>query len=106
MKDLFNNMPAMMASLATCMDEMEGGGRNKRKVSFRGDPPARRTQAPAPKMASQPHATPAATTSLPPPPPQPHGSQERLAHASSVSQLPSLPVANYVRLEVPYQNVA
>ena len=93
MKDLFNNMTAMMASLSTRMDEMEGGGRKKRMVAFCGDPLARLTLAPAHAMASQTDATPAAATSLPLPLPPPHSSQKRLAPASSVTQLalPLLP---------------
>ena len=61
-KDMFNNMTAMMPSLSTHMDEMEGGGRKKRKVAFHGDPPARQMLAQAPEMASQPDSAPAAMT--------------------------------------------
>ena len=105
-KDMFTNMTAMMASLSTHMGEMEGRGRKKGKVVFHVNPPAWRTLAPAPEMASQPDAAPATMTSLPPPRPQPHSSQERLAPSSSRNQLPSLPVVHHEGLQVPYQDVA
>ena len=35
MKEMFRNLTAMVSSLSTHMDKMEGGGRKKRKVRFR-----------------------------------------------------------------------
>ena len=36
MRDIVQNLTAMIASLNTRMDEMDGAGRKKRKVIFRG----------------------------------------------------------------------
>ena len=39
MKNMFQSLTAMMALLNTRMDQMDGGGRKKRKVAFRGSTP-------------------------------------------------------------------
>ena len=96
MKMMFSNLTAMMSSLSTCMDQVEGGGRKKRKVAFH-------SRAPTPETASPPDAAAAPTMHLPPSPPQPHGSQDGLALPPSVPQQPPLPGADHMHPEAPFQ---
>ena len=94
MKEMFSNLTTMMSSLSTSMDQMDGGGRKKRKVAFH-------RLAPTPETSSLPDVAHASTTHLPPSRPQ-----NRLAPTPSVPQQPFLPGADHVSPEAPFQEGA
>ena len=86
-KSLLSNMTRIMAALSTIMDAMEEGGK-KRKVDFRGDPPASCVTVPVATLRAPP-GLPALSTS-----------QERLEMAHVGSVPPLLPSTSCGRPEM------
>ena len=95
MKDMFQNLPAMMTLLTTRMDLMDGGGRKKRKVAFH-------SRAPVPDTSSPPDAATQHPTSLL----QRYGHQTGLTSTPAVTQPLPPPVPELMSQEATYQEGA
>ena len=96
MKDMFNNLTAMMTSLTTSMDLMDRGGRKKRKVSFPGG-------ASVPETSSPPDTTSTAATHPPTSLQQHHGHLTGMTSTPTVPHPLPPPVPELVHQEAPYQ---
>ena len=95
MKDMFNNLTAMMASLTSQMDLMDGGGRKKRKVTFQGRAVVLET--------SPPDGTSTATQHLPVSLQQLYGHLTGLTSTSAVPWTLPPPVPELISQEAPYK---
>ena len=95
MKDMFQNLTAMMTSL----NQMDGGGRKKRKVAFH-------SRAPVPDTSLPPDAASTAASQPPTSLMQPHGHRTEQTSKPAVTQQLAPTVHELVSQETAYQEGA